>query len=60
MDNLIKSISFPPYIWIGLGAVITLLLVHRGFRGQADALFARMLGMRPKKGAQQDDDEDEE
>ena len=60
MDNLIHNFSLPPYIWIGLGAVITLLLVHRGFRGQADALFARMLGMRPRKHQSEPDDEEDE
>ena len=58
MHNLIDSFSLPPYIWIGLGVVLTLLITHARFRGQTDSLFARMLGMRPKRQARHDDEED--
>jgi hypothetical protein len=60
MGELIRNFSLPPYIWIGLGVVLTLLITHAGFRGQADSLFARMLGMKPKKRAQQHDEEEDD
>jgi hypothetical protein len=58
MHDLMKSFSIPWYIYVGLGAFLTLLLTKSGFRSEIDSLLAHMLGMRPRKQPKQEEDED--
>lgn len=48
MHALMASWSIPWYIWMGLGAFLTLFFVKPAFRANIDALLARMLGMKPR------------
>ena len=58
MGDLIANFSLPWYFYFGFGVIITLLLVHRGFRNEVDALLARMLGMKPRRQPKLEDDEE--
>jgi hypothetical protein len=60
MHQLLESWSVPWYIWLGLGAFITLLLTSAGFRRESDSFLARLLGMKPRKQPRIQPDEDEE
>ena len=59
MGQLIHSFSLPWWFWLGFGVFLTLFVVKPAFRNEIDAVFARMLGMRPKQRHQKQQEKDE-